>query len=380
MVCARSTAGDPATARASIVPTIVSVTLASLVVVACVLAPPGGAAAQERDYAETIREALAEFDVGHFEESLALFRVAHALRPSARTLRGLGNCSFELRHYVDAVGYYQASLASTENPLTPEQRAEVEGLLGRARVFVGTYHLVVTPPEATVTVDGRAATSRELLLDIGDHSVSVAAPGRETRTVPVTVRGAEDETLTIELGAGAGGAAGGGAVGGGSPVLAVGGVAMPAEVHVRVESRPPGLVLHAMPTDGSRASFAPVCAAPCEATLRGGTYEAGVSVGAGEARASMGGRLTLDHDATLALEYESAEGLRVAGGVTFGLGLVLGLALVIVPFAAGLDADTTTALLLTGGLLIPVAAIVGLILALNEDHIAVREVGAGVRF
>lgn len=365
---------------------LVAATLAAL----AFLVPSRPAAAQEHDYTETIREALAEFDSGHFEESLALFRLAHSLRPSARTLRGLGNASFELRHYVDAVGYYRDALASTENPLTDEQRTEVDRLLARARVFVGGYRLAVTPAGASVTIDAAAVAGTDVLLSIGDHTVSVSAPGYTTRAVPVTVRGGEDETLTIVLEpatASAGTPVLGTGVG--APVVPQGVIAPPAgviappppaEVHVRVESRSPGLVLHAS-LDG--ASMMPVCAAPCEATLRGGNYSLGVSAGAGSARPAPDGRIRLDHDATLGLVYEDRDSLRVAGGVTIGVGLLVGLGLVIAGAAIGsegYDQESVLGLVVTGSLLIPITAIVGFILAVAEDEVSVRELGAGVRF
>src|SRR5262249_43441282 len=49
-----------------------------------------------------IADAVAEYDAGHFEEARALFRRAQAEAPSARTLRGIGMASFELRDYVEA--------------------------------------------------------------------------------------------------------------------------------------------------------------------------------------------------------------------------------------------------------------------------------------
>jgi hypothetical protein len=35
--------------------------------------------------------------------------------PSARTMRGLGTCSFELRNYVDAIQWFEQALSSNTN-------------------------------------------------------------------------------------------------------------------------------------------------------------------------------------------------------------------------------------------------------------------------
>src|SRR5262245_12806154 len=54
-------------------------------------------------YEQLITRALTEFDARNFAEARALFLQAHALRPTARTLRGIGVTEFELRNYVDSV-------------------------------------------------------------------------------------------------------------------------------------------------------------------------------------------------------------------------------------------------------------------------------------
>lgn len=159
---------------------------------------PTRACAQDDEYRHAVEQALAEFESGNFAESLALFRRAHAMRPSARTLRGLGKASFELRRYVDAVTYFTDALSSTANPLTDEQRTEVSGLLSRAEAFVGRYHVTTEPEGAAITVDGNAA-SADLVLDIGEHTIAAAAEGHQTATRRITVAGGEDERLAFTL-------------------------------------------------------------------------------------------------------------------------------------------------------------------------------------
>src|SRR5262245_59777470 len=92
-------------------------------------ATSGGAAATApggRSYDQTIESALNEYRLGNWEEATALFTQAHALRPSARTLRGMGLSEFENRKYVSALVHCTAALADPRNPLNDEQRAELE--------------------------------------------------------------------------------------------------------------------------------------------------------------------------------------------------------------------------------------------------------------
>ena len=92
-----------------------------------------------------IGDAVAEYDAGHYQEARALFRQAHEKQPTARTLRGIGMCSFELRDYVEASRNLSASLRETRRPLTSEQKRHADALLARANTFIGRFTVKVQP-------------------------------------------------------------------------------------------------------------------------------------------------------------------------------------------------------------------------------------------
>jgi hypothetical protein len=158
--------------------------------------------ANTQDYAHVIAEALREFDAGHFEEARALFLRANELQPSARTMRALGFAEFELRHYVAADRWLRSAMADKRNPLTPEQRSDVDATLARIRTFVGRYRLDCDPASASFTLDGQPLTlepDRVLLLEMGEHVLTASAPGRAQASEQIDVRGGEDTTLHIAL-------------------------------------------------------------------------------------------------------------------------------------------------------------------------------------
>src|SRR5262245_19269943 len=126
-----------------------------------------------------IGDAVAEYDAGHFQEARALFRQAHERQPTARTLRGIGMCSFELRDYVEATRALTQSLREQRRPLTSEQKRHAEALLARAHTFVGRYTVKVKPEGASLFVDGKPAdleTDGVLLLPFGRHQLSLRCP------------------------------------------------------------------------------------------------------------------------------------------------------------------------------------------------------------
>jgi hypothetical protein len=153
-------------------------------------------------YRATLKDALAEYDAGHFEEARALFRRAHEIYPNARTLRSIGMASFELRDYVAAVRALSAALSETRKALSPEQRAHAQGLLDRSRMFVDVYALRITPQDARTLVDGRTPefeSDGTLLLGFGAHNIEISKPGFVLRTLVVNVRGNEHKDLAVTL-------------------------------------------------------------------------------------------------------------------------------------------------------------------------------------
>jgi hypothetical protein len=177
-------------------------------VLVCVLAAPAGAAQAEESpdadarYRSSLKEALAEYDANHFEEARILFRRAHEINPNARTLRSIGMASFELRDYVAAVRALSAALVDTRKPLSAEQRNHAQGLLERSRMFVDIYTFKISPPDARVLIDGRAAEAEPdgtVLLGFGPHNVEASKSGYVLRTLPLNVRGGERKELAMTL-------------------------------------------------------------------------------------------------------------------------------------------------------------------------------------
>ena len=76
-------------------------------------APATRESAESRQYTSLLEEAVSEYDARRYEEARALFRKAHDISPNARTLRGIGMASFELREYVEALRALEGALAAS---------------------------------------------------------------------------------------------------------------------------------------------------------------------------------------------------------------------------------------------------------------------------
>jgi hypothetical protein len=151
-----------------------------------------------------IGDAVAEYDAGHYQEARALFRQAHEKQPTARTLRGMGMCSFELRDYVEAARDLSASLRETRRPLTSEQKRHAEALLARANTFIGRFTVKVKPENGSLFVDSHPAELEPdglLLLAFGRHQLSLRCPScaPTEKEEDVDVAGGEHKTIELAL-------------------------------------------------------------------------------------------------------------------------------------------------------------------------------------
>jgi hypothetical protein len=164
-------------------------------------APPASASAADAEYAKTIADALREYRLGNWEEATAMFTRAHALRPSARTLRGMGLSEFENRKYASALVHCSAALADARNPLNPEQRSELERVIARASEFVARVALTLQPAGADVRVDGgppQRDAAGQLLLDPGPHEL-VVSDGRRVERRRLVAGSGQTLALAIAL-------------------------------------------------------------------------------------------------------------------------------------------------------------------------------------
>lgn len=159
----------------------------------------GEEGANQRRYRQLIADAVAEFELGHWDEAAVLFREAHQLQPSAKTHRGLGQALFEARDYVQAIPHLQAALAA-HGIFDAGERARLDRALDQAMRFVGRVKVSVEPEETDVHVDGSAVDlSGELLLNPGKHMLTASADGYLTVQQSIEVEGGATQALKIAL-------------------------------------------------------------------------------------------------------------------------------------------------------------------------------------
>ena len=175
----------------------------ALLFVASFLAIVAAASAVRADEDATdalIRRGAELRKVDRHEDALDLFRKAHALSPSGRTLAQMGLAEFSLKRFVEAEVHLTAAIA-TDSPWVTKNRAPLEEALGGVRTHIAVVS-VSGPAGADVTVNGkpvgRLPLSEPLHVAEGAVRFEATAPEHQPSTLDVTVAGGRQFKVSLD--------------------------------------------------------------------------------------------------------------------------------------------------------------------------------------
>lgn len=268
----------------------------ALALVVALMSLSSRALAQDDAYrrlAELATQAVTEH---RLDDALSTFREMHAMAPSARTLWSLGRVHFERGEYTVALTYLDEALVDPRRPLTDASRDEAVALQARARALTGELVVVVTPEDTTLLVDDVEHAARTLRLDPGAHMLRFERAGFEATTRRVEIRGAERSEVRIQLNPQ-------------TPTALSGRIEFarvsvpPHDISLDIVGAIPGLTLHLQEFGDFdlEGTPRPICTAPCTHTLTSGRFASWVSLG--DATPQPAGRLDLDTDSRIQLNY-----------------------------------------------------------------------------
>jgi hypothetical protein len=137
-------------------------------------------------------EARRHFDNGlrlyedrNFSGALAEFEAAYELLPGQGTLQNIALCKKALYRYAAAADDLEMLLERHGHELGSEAKLNIREAIADLNALVARVVIVVVPAQAQVTVDGRsigAERERGVRLEVGEHTITVSAPGYATMT------------------------------------------------------------------------------------------------------------------------------------------------------------------------------------------------------
>lgn len=143
---------------------------------------PGPAVASKRadaGYDAQIKRALAAYQKEQWASALRDFQLAHALLPTARTLRTIGMCYFNLGDFPHAVISLERALSMKERPLSAKQARQTSSLIDQAMGELTQVSVQIDGPFDTFLIDDadpQRAQSGRLLVAPGIHLLRVEGP------------------------------------------------------------------------------------------------------------------------------------------------------------------------------------------------------------
>jgi hypothetical protein len=172
-------------------------------------APPATAApASAAKLAEArlhFQQGVALYQDHNYDAALAEFQGAYAASSEPIVLYNMGLTLKALFRYADAIDsldrYLKVGGARTD-AITPERRAEVEGIITEMKSLLADVTVVVQPPQANIRVDGRAVTmgiEGIVKLAAGTHSIEASQAEYTTDHRDITVVAGVPQSVSLKL-------------------------------------------------------------------------------------------------------------------------------------------------------------------------------------
>lgn len=166
-------------------------------------AVPLAASAQGDAYKLHMENGVKLYADRNFSAAVVEFQAAYEARPSPNPLVNIALCDKEMFHYPQAIAALEAALTKHGEAMDAADRRAAEDAIREMRALLGTVTIAVTPPGATLLVDGEevpaAAAGQPIPLGPGPHRIAARAPGYAGAEQAVTVRSKLDQTVTLAL-------------------------------------------------------------------------------------------------------------------------------------------------------------------------------------
>ena len=166
--------------------------------------PPDAPDAATLDARRHFKSGTKLYRDGNYGGALAEFEEAYRLKPGVGSLQNIALSQKGLFRYSEAAATLEQLLARHGTELSEGEHKAVDEALSELRGLVASIKLRVVPDSSRVLLDGRQLTASEwaapLVLNVGEHSLSVDAPGYAPEKRLLRVAGGQREVpVTVDL-------------------------------------------------------------------------------------------------------------------------------------------------------------------------------------
>lgn len=173
-------------------------------------ADAGSSEAPDEPSPETVKRAASHFERGlqlyndaEYRLALIEFERAYQLVPNFRVQYNIAQVSIQIGRYARAVHALENYLEQGGEQISPERRAQVESDLKMLAGRTARVSITANVEGAEILLDdsvvATAPLADKLLIDAGEHRLTVRLRGYQPRSEQVTLAGGDDVELAFEL-------------------------------------------------------------------------------------------------------------------------------------------------------------------------------------
>jgi tetratricopeptide (TPR) repeat protein len=140
---------------------------------------------------------------GEFALAVIEFERAYTLVPDYRVLYNIGQVRIQLAQYARARKSLEQYLAEGGDQVAAERKASVQADLEMLASRTATLDIKTNVPDAEIVVNdsiiGRSPLKEPILLDAGEHRITLRKPGYSPQFSQITLAGRDSEALVLNL-------------------------------------------------------------------------------------------------------------------------------------------------------------------------------------
>ncbi len=177
--------------------------LAASALAAPVVSPRPAAAQEEAPYKQHMRNGVKLYEDKNYVAAIAEFEAAYKAEAKASPLVNLALCYKNQFDYPKAIASLELALSRHGAAMSAGDKKAAEDAITEMRGLLAFVTLRVTPPGATISVDGEeklpGATSSPIAMGPGSHKIGAQAKGFASAETSVTLVSGEKKTVTLAL-------------------------------------------------------------------------------------------------------------------------------------------------------------------------------------
>lgn len=152
-------------------------------------------------FERTFESGLRALDARRFADAVTAFSEARRVHDLPRVEYNLALAARGAGRYGVAIAAFEAYLASPDPTDTPERLARVREAVAEMRASLARVRFAVTPPTATLTLDGAALAHPDepRVVDPGEHTLTARCDGHAPAERAFTLRAGADEVVAVAL-------------------------------------------------------------------------------------------------------------------------------------------------------------------------------------